>query len=95
MNPLVPSAARKGGQPVDKVSIFVETFVTPAKAGVQVLDIALDSRLRGNDIYAELGLEIKFRRFVNTLAARKGGVSRSPYEKTLWFEPICFANHSP
>ena len=56
-------------QPADKVSIFVETFVTPAKAGVQVLDIALDSRLRGNDIYAKLGLEIKFRRFVNTLVS--------------------------
>ncbi len=53
-------------QLADKVSIFVETSVTPAKAGGQVLDIALDSRLRGNDIYAELGLEIKFRRFVNT-----------------------------
>ena len=56
-------------QLADKVSIFVETFVTPAKAGVQVLDIALDSRLRGNDIYAKLGLEIKFMRFVNTLVS--------------------------
>ncbi len=33
-----------------------------------MLDIALDSRLRGNDIYAKLGLEIKFRRFVNALS---------------------------
>ncbi len=54
-------------QLADKVSIFVETSVTPAKAGVQVLDIALDSRLRGNDIYAKLGLKIKFMGFVNCL----------------------------
>ena len=65
------SGFQPDGQLADKVSIFVETSVTPAKAGVHVLDIALDSRLRGNDIYAKLVLEIKFRRFVNTLCRVK------------------------